>query len=48
MKIIKNNMGLIMFYLCVSLVMVFWVAKVERENDRMMHEKNAYVLTNYR
>lgn len=48
MKVIKNNMGLIMFYLCVSLVMVFWVGKVEKENDKMMFEKNTYVLTDCR
>ena len=48
MKFIKENKGLLLFYLCMSLVMTFWVNKVERENDRMMQEKNAYVLTNYR
>ena len=48
MKFIKENKGLLLFYLCMSLVMAFWVNKVERENDRMMQEKNAYVLTNYR
>ena len=48
MKFIKENKGLLLFYLCMELVMTFWVEKVERENDRMMHEKNAYVLTNYR
>ena len=48
MKVIKNNKGLIIFYLCVSLVMTFWVMKVERENDRMMYEKNTYMLSNYR
>lgn len=48
MKFLKNNKGLIMFYICVSLVMVFWVTKVEKENDKMMHEKNTYVLSNHR
>ena len=48
MKFIRENKGLLIFYLCMSLVMAFWVTKVERDNDRMMHEKNAYVLTNYR
>lgn len=48
MKIIKNNMGLIMFYICVTLVMMVWIQKVEKENDKMMYEKNAYVLTDYR
>lgn len=48
MKFIKENKGLLIFYLCMSLVMTFWVNKVERENDRMMQEKNAYVLSNYR
>jgi hypothetical protein len=48
MKFIKENKGIFLFYICVSLVMAFWVVKVEKDNDRMMHEKNAYVLTNYR
>lgn len=48
MKFIKENKGLLIFYLCMSLVMVFWVTKVERENDKMMYEKNSYILTNYR
>ena len=48
MKFIKENKGLLIFYLCMSLVMTFWVNKVERENDRIMQEKNAYVLSNYR
>ena len=48
MKVIKNNKGLIIFYICVSLVMTFWVMKVEKENDRMMYEKNTYMLSDYR
>ena len=44
MNVLKNNKGLVMFYICVSLVMTFWVMKVERENDKMMYEKNHYVL----
>lgn len=48
MKFLKNNKGLIIFYVCVSVVMAFWVTKVEKENDKMMYEKNTYVLTNYR
>lgn len=48
MNVLKNNKGLIIFYVCVSIVMAFWVTKVEKENDRMMYEKNTYVLTNYR
>ena len=44
MNVLKNNKGLVMFYICVSLVMTFWVMKVERENDKMMYEKNPYVL----
>ena len=48
MKFLKENKGLLIFYLCMSLVMIFWVTKVEKENDRMMYEKNAYMLTNYR
>lgn len=48
MKVLKNNKGLIIFYVCVSIVMAFWVTKVERENDKIMYEKNTYVLTNYR
>lgn len=48
MNFIRENKGLLIFYLAMSLVVMFWVAKVERESDRIMHEKNAYVLTNYR
>ena len=48
MNVLKNNKGLIIFYVCVSIVMAFWVTKVEKENDKMMYEKNTYVLTNYR
>ena len=48
MNVLKNNKGLVIFYVCVSIVMAFWVTKVERENDKIMYEKNTYVLTNYR
>lgn len=48
MNVLKNNKGLVIFYVCVSIVMAFWVTKVEKENDKMMYEKNTYVLTNYR
>lgn len=47
MKFINENKGLLIFYLCLSLVMAFWVKKVETDNDRMMYEKNSYILTNY-
>ena len=33
MKFLKDNKGLLIFYLCMSLVMMFWVTKVEKEND---------------
>ena len=48
MKVLENNKGLIMFYLCVSLFMVFWVSNVERNNDAIMNQKNAYVLNDAR
>lgn len=48
MKVLENNKGLIMFYLCVSLFMGFWVLNVEKSNDKIMSEKNAYVLTDAR
>lgn len=48
MNVLKNNKGLVIFYVCVSIVMAFWVTKVEKENDKMMYEKNTYVLTNHR
>ncbi len=48
MKFVKENKGLLIFYLCLSLIMTFWVMKVEKDNDRMMHEKNSYILTNYK
>jgi len=44
MKVLVDNKGLIIFYLCVTIVMGFWVNKVEKDNDRIMHQKNAYVL----
>lgn len=48
MSFVKENKGLLIFYLCLSLVMTFWVMKVEKDNDRMMYEKNSYILTNYK
>ena len=44
MKILVDNKGLIMFYVCVILLMGFWVNKVDKDNDRIMNQKNAYVL----
>jgi len=45
MKVLKNNKGLIVFYLCVSIFAMFWVSRVERDNDKMMFEKNTYILS---
>lgn len=44
MKFLKDNKGLIMFYIFMSLVTVFWVCKVDKENDMMLKEKSAYML----
>ena len=48
MNFLKNNKGLIIFYLCVSLFMSVWVLNVEKTNDKIMSEKNAYVLNDVR
>ena len=45
MEILKNNKGLVIFYLCMSLFAMIWVSKVESNNDEMMLEKNSYILS---
>lgn len=44
MKILKENKGLVLFYIFMALVMVFWVCKVDKENDKMLKVKNTYIL----
>lgn len=44
MKFLKDNKGLIIFYLFMSLVTIFWTCKVDKENDMMLKEKSAYML----
>ena len=45
MKVLKNNKGLVIFYLCMVVFTVFWSLKVDENNDKMMLEKNAYILS---
>jgi hypothetical protein len=45
MKVLKNNKGLVIFYLCMVVFTVFWALKVDENNDKMMLEKNAYILS---
>ena len=42
MKKIVDNKGVIIFYLCMILVMVFSVTKVDKNNDYMMNQKSEY------
>lgn len=44
MEIVKNNKGLIIFYLCIVGFALFMVANVNNNNDRMMLIKNSQVL----
>lgn len=44
MKIIMENKELVIFYIAISLVMCFWVGKVEKDNDKILYEKNSYML----
>ena len=43
MKVLKNNKGLVIFYLCMVVFTVLWALKVDENNDKMMLEKNAYI-----
>ena len=45
MKVLKNNKGLVIFYLCMVVFTVFWALKVDENNDKMMLEKNAYIIS---
>lgn len=45
MSIIKNNKELLIFYLLIIVFSIISVARVERYNDKMMVEKNAYILS---
>ena len=45
MKVLKNNKGLVIFYLCMVVFTVLWALKVDENNDKMMLEKNAYILS---
>lgn len=44
MKFLVENKGLIIFYLCMTIVTMFWVSKVENDNDIMLKQKS-YVIT---
>lgn len=47
MMFLKENKELLIFYLCVTIVTMFWVSKVDRENDFMMQQKS-YVISETR
>lgn len=42
---LKNNKGLIMFYVCVAVFAFFWANIVDTSNDKVMNEKNGYILS---
>ena len=42
---LKNNKGLIMFYVCVAVFAFFWANVVDTSNDKVMNEKNGYILS---
>lgn len=44
MEVLKNNKGLIMFYISIVIFTIFWVGRVEKTNDAIMYEKNPYIL----
>ena len=44
MNFLVENKGLIIFYLCMTIVTMFWVSKVENDNDIMLKQKS-YVIT---
>lgn len=46
MKVLENNKGLIIFYLCVSIFMALWVSKVESDNNLGLGR--SYMLTETR
>ncbi len=45
MKVLKENKGLIGFYVCIILFAVVWASNVNNNNDRLMVEKNSYILS---
>lgn len=44
MNFLVENKGLIIFYLCMTIVTMVWVSKVENDNDIMLKQKS-YVIT---
>ncbi len=46
MKIIKNNKGIIIFYLCIVAFVLFISDMAEKNNDKMMMAKNDYIISN--
>ena len=44
MEIIKYNRGLIMFYVGMIVFTMLWVSNVEKQNDKITQQKNAYIL----
>ena len=46
MEIVKNNKGLIIFYVCIVMFALFMVTNVNNNNDKMMLIKNSQILKN--
>lgn len=44
MKVLKKNKGLVIFYLTITVFALFWVYRVDTTNDKIMYEKNSYIL----
>ena len=44
MEFIKYNKGIIIFYVGMIVFTMFWVSGVHKQNDRIMQQKNAYIL----
>lgn len=42
---VRNNKGLIIFYVCVAVFAFFWSNIVDASNDRVMNEKNGNILS---
>ena len=44
MEIVKNNKGLIIFYVCIVMFALFMVTNVDNNNDKMMLIKNSQMI----
>lgn len=46
MEFVKDNKGLLVFYIFILLFALFMVNNVNVNNDRVMSSKNPYILSN--